>query len=169
MAPKTTDTPTAEPTIADRVAAARAHRAASADVAPGTVCNAVEGLRYSVVVKRDYADAQYASLVEMLKRRGYTPATNGEFLIAEPDAQVFAAPKEIGDDEWKDEFLEKLLTLSWVRLQERRHNHGIARRVFEIALRVHDERVPAEGRRAARAELTALVRNSDIGVLQARY
>jgi len=159
---------TSERTIAERVEAARLHRGASQEVPPGTVVGAREGSVYAVFITRDYAPEQIKGLRKQQALKGYELATDGEFMIGEADAEIWSAPKEIGDDAWKDEFLTSLLNEAWLDLQVRRPNNGIARKVLELAKKVHARGVDPDARNAAREALTAHVRATPIESLQVR-
>jgi len=156
-------------TEAELVASARAHRTSGNDIAPGSYVGALPGHKYSSIVTRDYQPGQLAAIRKALANRGYGLATNGEFMIGEPDAEIWAAPAAIRDDEWKDEFIANLLSPAWVNLQSRRSNHGIARKVLAEALKYHDSKITPEARQAAKVAIESIVRNNPISDLQARY
>ena len=117
---------------------------------------------------RDYTDKQLPALRKMLTQRGYRLADAGEFMIGEPDAEIWVTDPEIGDDEWKDEFIANLLNPAWLNLQQRRKNHGIARKVLEQAVKYHDHRLTPDVRDAAKVALERLIRSSPIIDLQVR-
>lgn len=172
VAAKKTDTPDAALSINDQVLKARARRQASDDVPPASIVNAQSDRKYSVIVTRDYSDKQLPAVRKWQGDRGYVLAESGEFMVGEPDAEIWAAPKEIGDDEWKDDFIRCLLDPNWVQLQSRRANHGIAKKVFELALKVHEadeKKSTPEARAIAKDALVKLVRATPIPDLQARY
>lgn len=158
----------AEKTEAQQVVEARAARAASGEIAPGSVVNAVEGAGYAVFIAREYPVLQAEAMRKEFRRRGYVPATNGELLVGEPDAEIWRTSKAIADDGWKDEFIANLLSENWFQMQRRRPNHGIAKRVIEMAMKVHDPKVSPESRAAAKSALEAHVRATPIFDLQTR-
>lgn len=157
-----------EKTEAELVAEARAARGANSEVAPGSIVNGRPDRVYALFITREYPPAQAEALRKQWARLGYSPATNGELLVGEPDAEVWSAPKAIGDDTWKDEFLANLLNHAWLNLQTRRPNHGIAKRIVEGALKCHDGKATPDARAAAKKALEVLVRSTPIADLQTR-
>jgi len=163
------DSKPAAPTLAERIESARLHRGTASEIPPGTIVGAREDSVYAVFVIRDYHEAQLKSLRKHMALRGYELASDGEFLVGDADVEIWRAPKEIGDDAWKDEFLACLLNEAWVDLQIRRPNHGIARKCVELAKRVHEPRLTPTDRQKARDELTRHVRLTPIPGLQVHY
>lgn len=161
--------------VADLVERARAHRLASDEVPPASIIGAVAGRKYSVIVTRDYTDKQLPAIRRYQEQRGYTLCDGGEFMIGEPNAEIWWTPQEVGDDEWKDEFIANLLNPAWLNLQGRRTNHGIAKRVMELATKYHDfaklkpTEVNPESVQAAKDAVIRHVRATSIPDLQARY
>lgn len=167
--PKTQDT--------DRVAKARAARSESGAGAPGDVVNAEAGFRYTYFVVRDYpADGrQVAAMRRQLEARGYEPRTGpsvkgeatGEFVIGEPDAEIWRTSRDVADDEWKDELLACLRNVNWFENQRRRENHGIAKRVLALTEALH--KATGADRVAADRALEAHIRNTPVSGLQVHY
>lgn len=165
----------------DAVLKAREVRGAAQSIAPGTVLGAEDGYRYQYIVVRDYpADGrQVAAIRKHLLGRGFEACTGpeakagtgAEFVVGEPDAEIWRVSQAIADDEWKDEFLANLRNPSWFELQRRRGNHGIAKKVLQLAVAYHDSNAKdhARDREDAAQRLEALVRATPILGLQVHY
>ncbi len=156
---------------------ARRARGDSAGGSPGSVVGAESGWRYTYFVVRDYPTdgRQVAAIRKNLADRGYEPR-NGpafkgdaglEFVVGEPDAEIWRTSEAIAADEWKDEFLAALRNVNWFENQRRRENHGIAKRVLALAEALH--RAQGTARNEADAALEAYVRNTPVLGLQVQY
>lgn len=140
--PETTSDKKPAEQLADRRKKARAARS----VAPsGLIANAQAGLSYVIIFTKDHAKSEVAQWREERRARGYEPA-NGEtykgtprpeFVPGQPSAEIWFCPKEIADDEWRDDLLRCLKDSRWVGEEVQSSNRSVNPKLLDMAFAWH--------------------------------
>lgn len=149
--------------LAERRAKARAARAAPA---AGLITHARADRAYVVIFTKDHHPRELEQWRAERRARGYEPV-NGpeakevrpEFVAGQPSAEIWDAPKEIADDEWRDALLVCLKNPTWIGEEVRSANRSIRQDVLNLAFNWH-----RSGRtdRALWDQLEALVFNTPV-------